>query len=133
MNTEEKYKEYVNTAFLKAVEPIVIDRAEGATRFDENGEAYIDCFAGISTTNAGHANEAILAAAKAQMEKVVHCCSYVYHVKAVADLAEKMAEIPPGQAQEELLRQQRRRRYRGRCPVGETVFEKERGDCADHQ
>ena len=96
MNTEEKYKEYVNTAFLKAVEPIVIDRAEGATCFDENGKAYIDCFAGISTTNAGHANEAILAAAKAQMEKVVHCCSYVYHVKAVADLAEKMAEITPG-------------------------------------
>ncbi len=96
MNTEEKYKEYVNTAFLKAVEPIVIDRAEGATCFDENGKAYIDCFAGISTTNAGHANEAILAAAKAQMERVVHCCSYVYHVKAVADLAEKMAEITPG-------------------------------------
>ncbi len=96
MNTQEKYKEYVNTAFLKAVEPIVIDRAEGATCFDENGKAYIDCFAGISTTNAGHANEAILAAAKAQMERVVHCCSYVYHVKAVADLAEKMAEITPG-------------------------------------
>ena len=96
MNTEEKYREYVNTAFLKAVEPIVIDRAEGATCFDENGKAYIDCFAGISTTNAGHANEAILAAAKAQMERVVHCCSYVYHVKAVADLAEKMAEITPG-------------------------------------
>ncbi len=96
MNTEEKYKEYVNTAFLKAVEPIVIDRAEGATCFDENGKAYIDCFAGISTTNAGHANGAILAAAKAQMERVVHCCSYVYHVKAVADLAEKMAEITPG-------------------------------------
>jgi 4-aminobutyrate aminotransferase len=96
MNTEEKYKEYVNTAFLKAVEPIVIDRAEGATCFDENGKAYIDCFAGISTTNAGHANGAILAAAKAQMERVVHCCSYVYHVKAVADLAEKIAEITPG-------------------------------------
>lgn len=96
MNTEEKYKEYVNTAFLKAVEPIVIDRAEGAACFDENGKAYVDCFAGISTTNAGHANEAILAAAKAQMERVVHCCSYVYHVKAVADLAEKMAAITPG-------------------------------------
>ncbi len=96
MNTEEKYREYVNTAFLKAVEPIVIDRAEGATCFDENGKAYVDCFSGISTTNAGHGNQAVLAAAKAQMEKVVHCCSYVYHVKPVADLAEKMAAITPG-------------------------------------
>ena len=96
MNTEEKYKEFVNTAFVAAVEPIVIDHAKGATCYDEAGQAYIDCFAGISVTNIGHGNEAVIAAAKAQMDKLVHCCSYVYHAKPVADLAEKMAEITPG-------------------------------------
>ena len=38
----------------------------------------------------------INAAAKAQIDKLVHCCSYVYHAKPVADLAEKLAAITPG-------------------------------------
>jgi 4-aminobutyrate aminotransferase len=96
MNTIEKYREYVNTAFVKAVEPIVIDRAKGATYYDENQRSYIDCFSGISVTNAGHGNDEVIGAAKAQMEKLLHCCSYVYHVAPVADLAEKLAEITPG-------------------------------------
>ena len=45
--------------------------------------------------NSGHSNPAVIAAAKAQMEKLVHCSSYIYHVKAVADLAEKLAQITP--------------------------------------
>ena len=99
MNTQEKYAEYVNTAFVKAVEPIVMERAEGSTCFDESGKAFIDCFAGISVTNAGHGNAQVVEAAKAQMDKLVHCCSYVYHVKPVADLAEKLAAITPGALQ----------------------------------
>lgn len=96
MDTKEKYKQYVNTAFVAAVEPVVVDRAKGAAYYDEDGKTYIDCFSGISVANAGHGNEAVLAAAREQMEKLVHCCSYVYHVKPVADLAEKMAVITPG-------------------------------------
>ncbi len=38
----------------------------------------------------------MIAAAKAQMDALVHCCSYVYHVRPVADLAEKLAQITPG-------------------------------------
>lgn len=97
MNTQEKYKEYVNTAFVKAVEPIVVDRAKGSTYYDEDGNTFIDCFSGISVANAGHGNDMVIEAAKAQMEKLVHCCSYVYHVQSVADLAEKLANITPGQ------------------------------------
>ena len=96
MDTKEKYKEYVNTILLKAVEPIVIESAVGSTYYDEDGESYMDCFSGISVTNAGHGNEDVIEAAKEQIDKLVHCCSYVYHVKPVADLAEKMAEITPG-------------------------------------
>lgn len=96
MDTRKKYKEYVNTAFVKAVEPIVVERAKGAVYHDEDGKTYIDCFAGIAVTNAGHCNEEVIRAAKEQMDKLVHCCSYVYHVKVVADLAEKLAQITPG-------------------------------------
>jgi 4-aminobutyrate aminotransferase / (S)-3-amino-2-methylpropionate transaminase / 5-aminovalerate transaminase len=99
MNTVEKYKKYVNTAFVKAVEPVVITQARGATVTDETGKTYTDLFAGISVVNAGHCNPAVLAAAKAQMDQLVHCCSYVYHVPKVADLAEKLAQITPGRLQ----------------------------------
>lgn len=96
MSTKDKYKQYVNTAFLPAVEPVVIEKAVGANYFDEDGSTYLDCFAGISVVNSGHGNEMINTAAKEQIDKLVHCCSYVYHAKPVADLAEKLAAITPG-------------------------------------
>lgn len=95
-STKNKYKEFVNTAFMASVEPLVIEKAEGVNYFDEDGTKYIDCFAGISVVNSGHGNEMINRAAKKQIDKLVHCCSYVYHVKPVADLAEKIASITPG-------------------------------------
>jgi 4-aminobutyrate aminotransferase / (S)-3-amino-2-methylpropionate transaminase / 5-aminovalerate transaminase len=94
-NTIQKYKDYVMTGFLKSVAPIVIDHASGAQVWDENGREYLDCFSGISVVNAGHNNPRVIAAAKAQMEKLVHCSSYLYHAKPVADLAEKIAQIAP--------------------------------------
>lgn len=92
-DTIQKYKDYVMTGFVKSVVPLVIDHANGAVVTDVNGREYIDCFAGISVVNAGHNNPAVIAAAKAQMDKLVHCGSYIYHAQPVADLAEKMAEI----------------------------------------
>jgi 4-aminobutyrate aminotransferase / (S)-3-amino-2-methylpropionate transaminase / 5-aminovalerate transaminase len=94
-DTIQKYKDYVMTGFLKSVAPIVIDKASGAVVTDINGREYLDCFAGISVVNAGHCNPQVIAAAKAQMDKLVHCSSYLYHVQPVADLAEKIAHIAP--------------------------------------
>jgi 4-aminobutyrate aminotransferase len=93
--TIRKYQDYVMTGFIK-VQPIVIERAKGALVVDSEGREYLDCFAGISVVNAGHGNPEVIAAAREQMEKLVHCCSYVYHVGAVADLAEAIAGIAPG-------------------------------------
>jgi 4-aminobutyrate aminotransferase/(S)-3-amino-2-methylpropionate transaminase len=94
-DTIQKYKDYVMTGFVKSVAPIVIDRASGATVTDVNGREYLDCFAGISVVNAGHCNPAVAEAAKKQIDKLIHCSSYLYHVQPVADLAEKMAELAP--------------------------------------
>ncbi|HEY6129949.1 MAG TPA: aspartate aminotransferase family protein [Candidatus Acidoferrum sp.] len=92
----QKYKDYVMTGFLKSVAPIVIERASGAVVTDVDGREYLDCFAGISVVNAGHGNPDVVAAAKAQLDKLVHCSSYLYHAQPVADLAEKIAQIAPG-------------------------------------
>src|SRR4029077_14114998 len=94
-DTIQKYRDYVMTGFMKSVVPIVIDKASGATVTDINGREYLDCFAGISVVKAAHCNPEVIAAAKAQMDKLVHCSSYIYHVQPVADLAEKIAHIAP--------------------------------------
>jgi 4-aminobutyrate aminotransferase len=94
-DTIQKYQDYVMTGFLKSVAPIVIDHAGGATVWDDQGREYLDCFSGISVVNAGHNHPRVIAAAKMQMDKLVHCSSYLYHVKPVADLAEKIAAIAP--------------------------------------
>ena len=96
MNTIDKYNEYVNTSMLSGIIPVVFERAEGAVVFDEDGQKYTDCFAGISVTNAGHGNQEILEAVKAQLDRYIHCCSYIYYSKPMADLAEKLAQITPG-------------------------------------
>ena len=95
MDTIEKYKKYVNTAMVDKVQPVVIEKADGATIVDTDGKTYIDCFSGIAVINAGHCNEKVIEAARAQMEKLVHCSSYLYHVQPTADLAEKIASIAP--------------------------------------
>jgi 4-aminobutyrate aminotransferase len=99
MDTVEKYQRYVTTSFVASVEPVVFDHAHGATVVAADGKEYIDCFAGIAVSNAGHRHPKVIEAAKAQIDKLVHAGTYIYHVPVVADLAEKLAEITPGRLQ----------------------------------
>ncbi len=94
-DTIQQYKDYVITSFMKAVQPVVVESAAGCFIHDASGKEYLDCFAGISVVNAGHCNPKVIAAAKAQMDKLLHCASYIYYSPATAELAEKMAEIMP--------------------------------------
>lgn len=99
MNTVEKYSRYVNTRMVSSVEPVVVERAQGARITAADGREYLDCFAGIAVVNAGHVHPKVAAAAKAQIDRLVHVCSYIYYVPAVADLAEVLARITPGALQ----------------------------------
>lgn len=95
MNTRERYAKHLLPVVAAGVEPLVVASAKGRTVVDEDGKSYLDCFSGISVVNAGHNHPKILAAAREQMEKLVHCCSYVYHVPVVGRLAEALAGVAP--------------------------------------
>ncbi|WP_231577905.1 aspartate aminotransferase family protein [Thermorudis peleae] len=97
--TVERYQQYVCTSFVASLEPVVVERAQGATIYDADGKAYIDCFAGIAVTNAGHCHPKVAAAAKAQIDKLVHAGTYVYYVPPAAELAERLAHVTPGRLQ----------------------------------
>ena len=96
MDTKQQYDRYVLPVVAQGVEPIVVVRASGRTVTDQDGKTYLDCFSGISVVNAGHNHPRVLAAAREQMEQLVHCCSYVYHVPVVGQLAQKLAALLPG-------------------------------------
>jgi 4-aminobutyrate aminotransferase/(S)-3-amino-2-methylpropionate transaminase len=95
MDTRRKYAQFLLPVVAQGVEPIVVVRARGRTLTADDGRSYLDCFSGISVVNAGHNHPRILAAAREQMEQLVHCCSYVYHVPVVGELAERLASIMP--------------------------------------
>ena len=50
--------------------PVVIAEAEGAWVTDVAGRRYLDCLAAYSAVNFGHRNPALLAAARAQLDRV---------------------------------------------------------------
>jgi len=88
----EKDSKYRMLSFTQ-IEPIVVAEGRGAIVKDVEGREYLDCFAGIAVVNAGHCPSKIVEAVKSQAEKLMHCCSYVYHNPPAADLAAKLAEI----------------------------------------
>lgn len=96
MDTREQYNQFLMPVAAKGVEPVVVVSGRGRTLTGADGKSYLDCFAGISVANAGHNHPRIMTAAREQMEKLVHCCSYLYHVPVVGELAEKLAAITPG-------------------------------------
>ena len=64
-----------------------------------DGKEYLDCFSGIAVCNAGHCHPRVLAAAREQMDKLVHCCTYVYYNPRAAECAKVLADITPGPLQ----------------------------------
>jgi len=90
----EAYDDYVMPIWKSLNVPV--QRAEGCTLEDFEGNEYLDVFSGISVTNAGHGNDAVVKAATEQLEEFVHGCSYVHPNEPVASLAERLAEATPG-------------------------------------
>ncbi len=99
MKTKELYDKYLITGMVAGFEPVEVGSASGCTIKDVRGTEYLDCFGGISVTNAGHCHPAVNAAAKKQIDELVHCCSYVYYSPRTGELAKVLADITPGKLQ----------------------------------
>jgi len=89
-----RYDDYVMPIWKSLGVPV--KRASNCVVEDYDGNEYLDVFSGISVTNVGHNNEAVVEAAKAQLDEFVHGCSYVHPNETVAELGERLAEVTPG-------------------------------------
>ncbi len=103
MKTKELYDRYLMTSMVPSFEPVEIAGASGTTIRAADGTEYLDCFSGIAVTNAGHGHPKVVAAAKQQMDELVHCCTYMYYSPRAGELAKRLSEITPGRLQKSFL------------------------------
>jgi 4-aminobutyrate aminotransferase/(S)-3-amino-2-methylpropionate transaminase len=76
--------------------PIYVAKAEDAWLEDVDGNRYIDFAGGIGCANAGHRQEAVIAAIHEQLDKFLHTCVQVTPYEGYIRLAERMNEATPG-------------------------------------
>lgn len=91
-----KHKEFLFPAVVPYYqEPVALVKGAGEYVWDEDGNKYLDCFGGVLTVSVGHANPKINEAIIEQTNTLQHA-SGLYVTKNQGDLAEKLAEITPG-------------------------------------
>jgi len=81
---------------VTATLPIYIDRAHGAIVVDVDGNQFIDLGAGIGVTTIGHTNDAVVAAATEQLNRLTHTLFTVTPYESYVRVAEYLAEHTPG-------------------------------------
>lgn len=74
---------------------LVIERAEGLWVYDADGNRWADFACGTAVTNLGHNHPAVVAAAHAQLDKVIHS-GCIFRYDTVVEAAERLAAITPG-------------------------------------
>ncbi|MBM3905824.1 MAG: aspartate aminotransferase family protein [Thaumarchaeota archaeon] len=79
--------------------PITIERGEGAKLYDINGKEYIDCMGGYGVALVGHRNPRVVAALKAQLDKVITVHTSLYNKTREEFLDNLMRVAPKGLTQ----------------------------------
>jgi 4-aminobutyrate aminotransferase-like enzyme len=94
-----KHKEYLWPAVTNYFQkPLVADHASMQYLWDVEGNKYLDFFGGIVTIGLGHCNPKITSKIKGQVDKLQHT-STLFPNEAIVALAEKLAQITPGNLQ----------------------------------
>lgn len=76
-------------------DPPVLIKGQMQYLYDDTHKRYTDFFAGVTVVNCGHCNPTINAAVKQQMDSLQHT-SIIYLTEPMVKLAERLAEILPG-------------------------------------
>jgi putrescine aminotransferase len=96
---KQLYLEHVNPSFMRLVAfmgyDAVEDHALGAHVWDNLGNDYLDCLGGFGVFTLGHTHPKVVAAVKAQLDKMPLSTKVLLN-EPYARLAAKLAEISPG-------------------------------------
>ncbi|MBT3338645.1 MAG: aspartate aminotransferase family protein [Anaerolineae bacterium] len=86
--------ENAHTSGVYAKRDLTIVRGEGATLYDEDGNAYIDCVGGQGAANLGHAHPKVVAAITEQAQKIISVPEMFYNDTRAA-LLERLTSLAP--------------------------------------
>src|SRR5918912_1640824 len=88
-------KERVVADPLSVFLPVVIDRGEGATLTDVDGNTFIDFTGGVGCLNVGHSHPQVVAAAQEQLTRFSHTDFTIVPYEAYVTLAERLCALTP--------------------------------------
>ncbi|MDQ7826725.1 MAG: 4-aminobutyrate--2-oxoglutarate transaminase [Candidatus Eremiobacteraeota bacterium] len=89
-------EQYVPRGVFNIV-PVFMKEAKGAAITDVDGTVLIDFAGGLGVLNIGHCHEEVVQAVKEQADRFLHGCFHVTMYESYVRLAEKLAEIAPGE------------------------------------
>ena len=105
MSTEaviEKYEKYINPAMAKLFRFMGLNsveaKAQGCFVYDEQGKEFIDCLGGYGVFALGHCHPKVVQAVQEQLSQIPLSSKVLFN-RQLADLAEKLAMITPGDLQ----------------------------------
>lgn len=100
--TISKYEKYINPSQARLFRFMglasVEGSAEGWTITDSEGKQFIDCLGGYGMFALGHRNPVVVKAVEDALHTMPMCGKVLFN-RQMADLAEKLAEITPGELQ----------------------------------
>jgi 4-aminobutyrate aminotransferase / (S)-3-amino-2-methylpropionate transaminase / 5-aminovalerate transaminase len=76
-------------------EPIVAERARGATITDVDGNTFVDFVGGVGVANVGHNHPRVVAAIGEQIERFLHTDFTVVPYEGYVELAERLGALAP--------------------------------------
>lgn len=83
--------------------PFFVAKAEGAKVWDTEGREYLDFIGGIGVQNTGHRHPKVVAAAKEQLDRLMHTCFQVASYEPYVALAAKLNALVAGGPNKTLL------------------------------
>lgn len=100
--TIEKYEKFLNPSVARLFRFMGLSSVEmsanGWTIVDSEGKEYIDCLGGYGMFIIGHRHPKVVEAVKGALDTIPMCGEILFN-RPMADLAERLAEITPGQLQ----------------------------------
>jgi 4-aminobutyrate aminotransferase len=97
----EKDRRFVSPSYSRPY-PLVAAEAHGMVVLDVDGNAFLDFSAGIATCSTGHCHPRVVRAIQEQASKLIHMSGTDFYYPQLALLAEKLAQITPGDAEKKV-------------------------------
>jgi 4-aminobutyrate aminotransferase len=94
-NLSQRGKKVVSPVLGRYFPEFEIKSGRGCYLYGTDGKKYLDFSSGIAACSTGHAHPKVVAAAKKQVERLIHICIGIANYAPYIELAESLAKVVP--------------------------------------